>query len=306
MAILVTGAAGFIGSALSSRLVSLGHRVVGIDDLSSGKESNVISDVEFFNLGVEHVSVGFLEKYQIVSIAHLAGQSGASGSESNPRDDLDRNIAGTLALVRAAAECQIRNLVFASSVAVYGDGDERDAFREDDILRPMSPYGVSKIAAEHYCGLYQARTPLSTFVSLRLFNTYGPGQDTETFEQGIFSIFLGQAVARGVISVRGTAERLRDMVFIDDCVEAFVRALTFGSPGFHTFNVSTGAATSVGEIVSSIIGALPLTRVIWGEGSNYDPRVTIGDPSRIREILGWEPTVSFQSGASKTLSSVLD
>jgi len=302
MNLLITGVAGFIGSHVAARALTRGFSVYGVDDLSSGFLKNVPDGVLFSEMKVRDITPEILIERQVDGILHLAGQNGAAGSKNYPVLDAEINVLQTISLHAAAEKAGITKFVYASSVAVYGEGEGMPPFREEDATEPLSPYGAGKLAAEKYGHLFQKRNPESIYVALRLHNVYGPGQDIHNYDQGIVSIFLGQAINFGRIEVKGRPERIRDLTYIDDCTDAFLRAIVVKAPGSYLFNVCTGSAVSFREIIDLIVEWRPGTEVTWGRQDVFDPITTVGDPSKIRGALGWEPKIDFYEGLTRTLN----
>jgi len=301
MSLLITGVAGFIGSHVAAKALTQGFSVYGVDDLSSGTLKNVPDGVSFSEMKVRDITPEILLENHVEGILHIAGQNGAAGSKNYPVLDAEINVLQTISLHAAAEKAGITKFVYASSVAVYGEGEGMPPFKEDDATEPLSPYGVGKLSAEKYGHLFQKRNPESVYVALRLHNVYGPGQDINNYDQGIVSIFLGQAINLGCIEVKGRPDRSRDLTYISDCTDAFMGALEVKVPGSYLFNVCTGSSVSVREIVDRIVEWRPGTKVTWGQQDAFDPITTVGDPSRIRGALGWESKVDFYEGLSRTL-----
>jgi len=207
-------------------------------------------------------------------------------------------------LLRFRLEFGVSVFVYASSVAIYGEGFGRAPFVETDSPKPLSPYGVGKASAEMYGKLFQERNPDSVYVALRLHNIYGPGQDISTYEQGIVSIFAGQLVNFGKIEVKGSPNRLRDLTFISDCVDCFLRALEVREPKSYFLNVCTGAGIAVKEIIQELLNWRGGGEVVWGEQDPADPLSTIGNPQKCSEVLGWKAKIQFQEGLSRTLQFI--
>jgi UDP-glucose 4-epimerase len=298
--VLVTGAAGFIGSAVARRLIELGEAVTTIDNLSTGSTENIpsacaviIGDASdpgvLATLGDRHFDVIF----------HIAGQSGGIPSFQDPVCDLHSNVTSTLRLLDIAHRSGCSTFVYASSMAVYGDPDTVPV-SEDASLRPKSFYAVAKMASEHYLRLYADYGMQCT--ALRLNNVYGPGQDLSNLNQGMVSIFLGQAIENRHIHVKGSSRRFRDFVYIDDVVESFVRVGIGGMPSrYTTYNVATARATTVEELIEILRRNLPFDIEVRYEGSTPGDQFGITcSYKRIAFELGWRPTVGIEEGLATT------
>jgi len=189
MTYLVTGAAGFIGSALAKRLLIEGNKVITIDNLSTGFETAIPEGVEFFKGDCQDYSiVKQLEKYSFDAIFHIAGQSSGEISFDDPVYDLQTNAQSTLLLLKLALKTNCKKFIYASTMSVYGDQPDHKV-NEEAMLKPKSFYGVGKVASEHYLRIYQQYGIQST--AMRLFNVYGPGQNLKNLRQGMVSIFFG-------------------------------------------------------------------------------------------------------------------
>ena len=292
---MVTGAAGFVGAALSRRLIADGVRVIGVDDLSTGKLENVASEVEFIEGDVADPRV--LQQFPIAvsTVFHLAGQSSGEISFDDPVGDLHRNVVTTLRLIEWCANHEAPRLVLASSMSVYGQQDDPVHVVESSATRPLSCYGVGKLAAEHYLHVYRDRVPS---VALRMFNTYGPGQDLDNLRQGMVSIFVAQAVREGRILVKGSLERFRDLVHIDDMVETWVRAGREATAVGQVLNVGSGVRTSVGELTSMISTAVGGCPVETTGGTPGDQFGITASTDLLRAVLGFVPQVSVPDGVA--------
>jgi len=199
--ILVTGVAGFIGSHVARRLVADGAKVVGVDDLSMGHRTNIPSEIDFVEGDLSEASTYDKLPSQIDHILHLAGQSSGEISFDDPVADLEKNTVSTLRMVDYATRASASKLVYASSMSVYGDVPD-SAIVEDQVPRPLSCYGVGKLAAEQYLKIFAKKMPSLSF---RMFNVYGPGQDMTNLRQGMISIYVAQALRCVAACVTGDA-----------------------------------------------------------------------------------------------------
>jgi UDP-glucose 4-epimerase len=297
--VVVTGVAGFIGSRVAARMAAEGFTVVGVDDLSSGKESNVPSSIDFVR--------GDLANTQTISklpksaefVLHLAGQSSGEMSFDNPVADLEKNTISTLHLIKYGIGANISKLVYASSMSVYGNVSDAP-IGEDEHVAPLSCYGIGKLAAENYLNVFDKQ--LSS-VSLRMFNVYGPGQDMTNLRQGMVSIYLAQALTNKHIVVKGSLERFRDFIFIDDVVEAWFRAATFvgvgGGVGGNTINVGTGVRTTVTQVLEAVKANVVGTTVEVTDPTPGDQNGIFADTTRMRALLGMSDFVQLADGVKR-------
>jgi UDP-glucose 4-epimerase len=291
---LVTGGAGFIGGHLAHALSAEGWRVDVVDDLSSGRAANVPPECELIELDLgAREATGRLPRTRYDAVCHLAGQSSGEKSFDDPERDLDANARSTVAVASWAREHRVPVLVHASSMGVYGNVASHPV-DERTPGRPVSFYGASKLAAEH--GL--AVMPDVRAISLRMFSIYGPGQDLEEMRQGMVSIFLAMALRGDPIEVRGRLDRVRDFVYVEDCVEAWLRALA-SSGASGPVNVGTGTATSIRELLVQMLDVLGTTDHPIREldvGTPGDQFALSASTARAREMLGWEARTDLRTG----------
>ncbi len=297
--VVVTGVAGFIGSRVAARMAAEGFTVVGVDDLSSGNQSNVPSSIDFIQ--------GNLADTQTISklpkaaefVLHLAGQSSGEMSFDDPVADLEKNTISTLHLIRYGIGANISKLVYASSMSVYGNVPDAP-IGEDEHVAPLSCYGVGKLAAENYLNVFGKQ--LSS-VSLRMFNVYGPGQDMTNLRQGMVSIYLAQALTNKHIVVKGSLERFRDFIYIDDVVEAWFRAATFvgigGGVGGNTINIGTGVRTTVAQVLEAVKANVVGTTVEVIDPTPGDQNGIFADTARMRALLGMSDFVQLTDGVKR-------
>lgn len=293
--ILVTGAAGFIGSNVANKLIDLGYNVITIDNLSTGDVKNLNKDIIFFEGNVyDEKILNSVFKNRITAILHIAGQSSGEISFENPVYDLKSNTQSTLQLLQYAKQNNCKKFVFASTMSVYGKQAEELVY-ETSIPNPISFYSVGKLASESYMNIYSKYG--INCIALRLFNVYGPGQNLNNLRQGMVSIFLAQAFSNSFILVKGSGDRFRDMVYIDDVVDAFIKSLKSKNSGFQVYNVSTRVKTKVIDVIHSIKGLFPNNIDVKFEGSTLGDIFGIyGDNELIKTDLGWSPKISFNDG----------
>jgi len=291
--VVVTGAAGFVGSSLSRRLLADGYSVIGIDDLSTGRLENVPKEVDFIAGNVADRSVLAQLPPRVSGLLHLAGQSSGEISFDDPVGDLHRNVVTTLRLIEWASEHSSPRFVLASSMSVYGEQNDPLHVPESSVPRPLSCYGIGKLAAEHYLRVYREQVPS---VTLRMFNTYGPGQDLDNLRQGMVSIFVAQAVRDGRMLVKGSLDRFRDFVHIDDMVEVWIRAWRSESAVSEILNVGSGFRTTVGELTALISSAVGSCPVETSAGTLGDQFGITASTQRLKEVVGFTPSMSVDDG----------
>lgn len=304
---LITGVAGFIGSKVASKLLSDGHKVTGIDNLSTGFIEAVPSGVEFIEAGIhEPASIVNLENYNFDAILHIAGQSSGEISYEDPIYDLQSNTQSTLLLLQLAQKIKCTRILYASSCSVYGEQHQPENIKEDALTFPKSFYGVGKLASENYLRIYSEQFGIES-ACLRLFNVYGSGQNLKNLKQGMASIYLAQALDKKHIHIKGSAERFRDLIFIDDVVDAFCILLNFPLKGAKIYNVSTGIKTTVGELVNTITKALPFNVTTEYAGATAgDVFGNTGCSDRLQKDTGWQPKVKLKSGIEQMVDWALE
>lgn len=301
---LVTGGAGFIGAAVASRLLAAGHEVVIIDNLSTGFRSNIPAGATFIEGACQDAALyEHLPLRSYAAIFHIAGQSSGEISFDDPVYDLQTNTQSTLLLLQFAKHVGCRRLVYASTMSVYGDQPDGPV-AEDAPTIPKSFYGVGKLASEHYLRIYRQYGIESA--ALRLFNVYGPGQNMDNLRQGMVSIYLAQALKNRHIHVKGSADRFRDFVYIDDVVDAFLRFETQPLGEHQIFNIGTGARTTVQDLVERIQLSLPYTVDVRYEGNTPGDMFGIrADSARARRDAGWAAQVDLATGLQRMIEWAL-
>lgn len=305
--VLITGGAGFIGSTLADRLLAEGRRVIAVDDLSTGRLTNLVEaranagQFEFQRLDV--TAGGFesvVRRHRPDVIVHLAAQISVAASVADPVADATTNVLGTIAVLEAARQNDVDKIVFATSAAVYG-AVPQEALPVDETHRgaPGSPYGAAKLAVETYLASWQAQYDLD-WTSLAFANVYGPRQDPAG-EAGVVSIFLDRMLAGAPCTIHGDGAQTRDFVFVDDVVHAI--ALALGRGGGKRFNVGTGIGTSVERLFRALASALDYPHEpVMGPERAGDLRHLTLDASRAAAELGWKPWTSLEEGLATTLS----
>lgn len=293
--VLVTGVAGFIGSYVASRFLQEGFAVVGVDDLSNGRAENIPGGIEFIQGDLAQTSTIARIPRDCRRVLHLAGQSSGEISFDDPVADLEKNVVSTLNLIRYGIENQVERLVYASSMSVYGAVEDQ-AIGEEHGCRPLSCYGVGKHAAEGYLRVYQNKLPS---VALRMFNVYGPGQDMSNLRQGMVSIYLAQALNSGRIEVKGSTERFRDFIYIDDVVETWYRAATSPAALGRTLNVGTGVKTTVGELLGQVCRLVPDSSYFVQGATPGDQSGIYADTTLLQSCLGLTSFTPLEVGLQR-------
>jgi len=296
---IVTGGAGFIGSHVAEALVAREDEVIVVDDLSSGKRANVPEGARLVELDIRDSALGdlFAEMRPEVCF-HLAAQASVTVSVDRPDHDADVNVLGTIRVLEAARGSNTQLVFSSTGGAIYGDCD--GPMREDSRRRPLSPYGVSKLAGEEYLALYN-RLYGSRHVAVRYANVYGPRQDPHG-EAGVVAIFFGRLRNGEPCRIFGDGRQTRDYVYVGDAVRAALAAV--GHAG-GVFNVGTGVETSVLELYE-------LCRRTGGSEAEAEraparpgeAQRSVVDPSLAAAELGWVPEVSLEDGLRATWQSL--
>lgn len=304
-AVLVTGGAGFVGSHLCRALVAAGLSVVAVDNLQNGLRSNVPEGVELVlaDLSTEEFVTGFAGR-AFDAVIHCAAQSSNALSFRDPVGDAMTNQVGTLRVLELCRTVGASRLLFTSSMSVYGQA-ERLPTPEAEPLRPQSFYAVHKAASEYYIRLLASQVGVQATI-FRLFTTYGPGQNLANRDQGLVSIYLSYLLRGEPIVVRGSGERRRDLVYIDDVVSALWQALHTPATTGQTYNLGSGETHRIADILRWLIAAA-------GERDDYpvryevstsgDPNATHADINLIRRALGWAPGVMVAEGLRRTVEA---
>ena len=301
MRILVTGGAGFIGSHVVDAYIAAGHEVAILDDFSTGSEANVNREAEVLRLDVrdkEGVAAA-ITAYRPDVVNHHAAQSEVPKSVADPGFDAMVNIVGGLNVLRASVDMGVRKFIFISTGgALYGEPDVIPA-DEDHPVRPLSPYGTSKLSFEQYLGTFH-RTFGLEYTVLRYANIYGPRQDFHAEEGRAIAIFASRMVAGKPVTIDGDGEQARDMLHVADVAVANITALHRGAGG--TYHISTGITVTINELFRKL--ALLTDYKLeprFGPARKGDVYRIALDNSRARQDLGWEPKVTLEEGLSQTV-----
>ena len=298
---LVTGGCGFIGSHLVEKLLTLGHEVLVIDNLSSGRLANIASTQGHSKIQFIHGDVAELESItpafeKIDWVFHLAGLADIVPSIEQPDLYFKNNVIGTLNVLQCARDANVKRLVYAASSSSYGIPDCYPT-PENSSIKPRYPYALTKYMGEelviHWAQLYKLPA-----LSLRLFNVYGPRSRTNGTYGAVFGVFLTQRLNGKPYTVVGDGSQTRDFTYVSDVVNAFISAAC-SELSADVFNVGSGKHHSINYLVSLLGGEKVHIARRPGE-----PDCTFADIQKIRALLHWSPEVSFEQGVQNMLASL--
>jgi len=299
MKVLVTGGAGFIGSHVVDKLINDDYEVVIVDNLSTGKARNINKEAKFYKLDIQDPkleSIFQIERPHYVN--HHAAQIDVRRSISDPIFDARVNIIGTINVLQNCVKYGVKKIIFASSGgAIYGEQEVFPA-SETHPTKPISPYGIAKLVAEHYLYYYKIIYGLE-YVSLRYSNVYGPRQDPFG-EAGVVAIFIQKMLNGEQPVINGDGEQTRDFVYVADVAEANILAMK-NNTGESIFNIGTSIETSVNQIFNylrKILGSS--VPKIHGPAKPGEQRRSVIDYKKAEKILNWKPKTQLKDGLKST------
>ncbi len=304
MKVLVTGGAGFIGSHVADALVARGYDVHVMDDLSGGRRANVPDAATFHELDIRSdAAAQVIRDERFDALLHLAAQMDVRKSVADPRFDADVNVIGALNLLEAGRESGLQKVVFASTGgAIYGEPDpavnDGGPQPEHHPQRPLSPYGITKLALEKYLYFYEQTHGIS-YVALRFGNVYGPRQNPHG-EAGVVAIFAERLLDGKQPVIYGHGEQTRDYVYVGDVVRAILAGLDHD--GSETVNVGTGRETSVNrlfQVINDLTGGH--AEEIHAEAKPGEQQRSVLDVSHAERLFGWQPNVELETGLGRTV-----
>jgi UDP-glucose 4-epimerase len=304
MRIFITGAAGFIGSALANKMVKEGHYVRGLDDLSTGDPDRLLPDVEFIRGDINDRPKLWTLLQDVDCVYHVAARVVVPESVLYPREYNLVNVGGTVTLMEAMRDAGVRRVVFTSSGAIYGNQSSQPV-KESAIPQPRSPSAVSKLSAEYYIHTIGSLWGIET-VNLRIFNAYGPGQQMPPTHPPVIPNFLKQAHSNSTLVVHGDGIQTRDYIYIDDVVNGLIAAVSATNINRETINLGSGRETSVRELtrlVAEITGKSP--EVVYNIRNDGGPSRMCADLTLAREKLNFYPLTPLEIGLQNTYESDL-
>ncbi|AXK51908.1 MULTISPECIES: NAD-dependent epimerase/dehydratase family protein [Pseudomonas] len=305
--ILVTGGAGFIGSHLVDALLAKGYGVRVLDDLSTGKVSNLPMDNPQLQLVVGDVAdaAALAEAmHGCGAVVHLAAVASVQASVEDPVRTHQSNFIGTLRVCEAMVAAGIRRVVFASSAAVYGNNGEGTPINEDTPKSPLTPYAADKLASEYYLDFYRRQHGLEPVI-LRFFNIFGPRQDPSSPYSGVISIFSERAKSARPITVFGDGGQTRDFVYVEDLVKILVQGLEHPAPAADATNVGLSGVTTLNDLIAALeqISGQPLN-VSHGAARSGDIRHSKADNRRLLERFDLGTPTSLTEGLARLYRSL--
>jgi UDP-glucose 4-epimerase len=302
MRFLVTGGAGFLGSALANRLASDGHLVRVLDDLSNGDTAYLHPAIDFTRGDVDNIPLLWSLLHDVDCVYHLAALVSVAESHLHPREYNRVNVGGAVSLMEAMRDTGVQRVVFTSSGAIYGRQSQQPV-HENDPPKPDSPYAVSKWAAEQYIHTIGELWQIET-VALRIFNAYGPRQSLPVSHAPVVPRFLQQAVSGGSVVIFGGGSQTRDFVYVDDVVAALVSAATARQINRQIINIGSGRETSVNELVDAMETAVnQRINRIHNRGKEGGVPQLAADISRAQQLLGFRPYTSLEKGLRRMLQT---
>jgi nucleoside-diphosphate-sugar epimerase len=303
----VTGGAGFIGSNLAERLAADGHRVLVVDNFSTGSDKNLAGWVEEARNRVQVLRIDVNETdalreafHGVTYVFHQAAIPSVPKSIANPQATQRANIDGTLSVLIAARDAKVKRVVAASSSSIYGD-DPGLPKTENRTGRPLSPYALSKSVTEEYCRLFHQLFGLET-VCLRYFNVFGPRQDPKSEYAAVVPRFATRLLAGKQPTVYGDGEQTRDFTFVTNVVEANLKAATAPDACGEAFNIGCGNQVSLNHLLSllnQILGAS--VSAVYEPSRAGDVRHSVADISKAKKLMNYSPAITLKEGLERVL-----
>ena len=295
---LITGGAGFIGHHLANRLVALGRHVRVIDDLSAGDPSALDQRVLFTRGDVRDQPKLWTLLHDVDCVYHLAAKVSLPQSVLYPRDYNDINVGGTVSLMEAMRAVGVKRIVMASSGTIYGD-QRRQPVDETVVPELLTPYAVSKFAAEHYVSTLGIHYGIET-VALRIFNAYGPGQALPPAYPPVVPHFIHQILSGGTVVLYGSGKQTRDYVYINDVVDALIVAGEQDDIDRQVINIGAGVETSVADLIAAIEKVSGRSaHILRNEEQSGGVKRLVADLEKAQKFLDYQPEVTLLEGLSR-------
>lgn len=308
--VLVTGGAGFIGSHIVDKLLERNYKVIVVDNLITGNRKNLHNSVKLYTTDITDKDKyeKIFKENKIDVVFHLAGQPSIVNSFTDPYTDINTNFLGSVNTVMFAQKYNVRRLVFASSMTLYGNA-KHIPITEETPANPINYYGVAKFSAERFIHITAQRldteVPVNT-TSLRMFNVYGPRQSLNNPYQGVLAIFMGNVLRNEPITIFGDGKQTRDFVFVEDVAAIWVNNIENEKSYDEVFNIGFGRKTTINDLANAVITACgynPKTyAVIHKPKRSGDQRDVLADISKAKNLLNFNPQTSLEEGLKKTLT----
>ncbi|MDQ3735189.1 MAG: NAD-dependent epimerase/dehydratase family protein [Actinomycetota bacterium] len=304
--VFVTGGAGFIGLHVLPMLLDRGHKVRVFDNMFRGAREDLApflatGDVELIDQDVRYGGAVHAAMQGCQDVIHLAAVS-INKSQADPHESIDVNMVGSNNVFAAAAAHGVRRVVYASSASVYGDPESLPML-EDDRLRPLTPYCISKLAGEHLADFYRRRSSFS-WIGLRFFNVYGPGQKPTAYYTSVINHFVKRLRAGEAPVIDGNGEQSMDFIHVHDIARSVIMSLDAPDERANiAINIGTGIDTSVADLARILIAAVGMD-----VEPQFNPREVLvarraADITRARQVLGWAPTIDVETGMKELVDS---
>jgi UDP-glucose 4-epimerase len=305
MRVLITGGAGFIGTNLARAYLERGDDVTVVDSLVTGRQEWLAAGARLHRVDMRSPDLErvFSANGPFDLVSHHAALKDVRKALTDPRGDAETNILGTINVLRCAREYGARRVVYASSAAIYGDAEVLPT-PETAPMAPISPYGISKAAAEAYCA-YFARSLGLPIVALRYGTVYGPNATEET-EAGVITIFARRLLAGEPVTIYGDGEQTRDLVYVDDVVRANLLAGERAPEPWAVYNVATGVQSSINDVYRHLARLTETARpAAYQPAKLGEVRFNAQDAGRIRQDLGWMPAVGLRDGLARVVEAYM-
>ncbi len=306
---LVTGGAGFIGSHIVDRLLKEGFEVTVIDDLSTGRRENIVhhqdrKDFHFVKGDVRNTALVKKVVEDVDAVFHEAALVSVPSSIENPLLTNEINVSGTLNLLKACTDANVKRFIYASSTAIYGDTETLPK-HEKLMPQPISPYAVSKLAAENYVKIYHKVYCLNT-ICLRYFNVYGPRQTYSPYS-GVITIFINSLLKNEPPIIYGDGKQTRDFVHVQDVVEANVLALTKETAIGEVLNVATGTPTTINQLAAMLQQVMKTNlEPVYTSPRPGDIKHSYADITKANKLLQYNPEISLRNGLTQLVKWYAD
>lgn len=300
---LITGGAGFIGSNIAEELARTGEEVVVLDDLSTGRPSNLdafLADITFIEGDIRDGETVARALEGVDYVLHQAALASVPRSIENPILVHDVNVNGTLTMLEQSRIAGVKSFVYAASSSAYGDSETLPKI-EEMLPRPLSPYGVSKLVGEHYCSVFSNVYGLPT-VSLRYFNVFGPRQDPTSHYAAVVPIFISRMIEGRGATIYGDGEQSRDFTYVKNVVDANLLAARSGKTDGQMVNIACGSKYTVNDLyarIKALVGGGE--EPVYEEARPGDVKHSQADVTKARELFGFSCGISFEEGLKKTV-----